>query len=65
MKITITPATLHISVPAEQKAQAHLLLQEVWRDEFAKKPHIIMELTPAAKSFVERAKLHPAILVYR
>jgi|GEM_PF-4052696 len=65
MQITITPATAHVSIPPELKGQAPLLLQDIWRDEFAQQSHLILEMTQAVKTFVERAKLNPAFLVYR
>lgn len=56
---------LQISIPAEVKAQAQLLLKDVWRAEFEDKPDIVMELTDdLAKVFVENMKLHPQVLVY-
>lgn len=65
MLITITPATVHVSIPPELKGQAPLLLQDIWREEFAHRSHFILEMTQAVKVFVEQAKLNPYILVYR
>lgn len=56
---------LQISIPAEVKAQAQLLLKDVWRAEFEDKPDIVVELTDdLVKVFVENMKLHPQVLVY-
>ncbi|GAB4431276.1 MAG: hypothetical protein Fur0044_28830 [Anaerolineae bacterium] len=65
MRITITPATAHVSIPLELKGQAPLLLQDIWRDEFAQQSHLILEMTQAVRNFIEKAKLNPTILVYR
>lgn len=65
MLIMITPATVHISIPPELKGQARLLLQDIWRDEFAHQTHFILEMTQAVRNFIEKAKLNPTILVYR
>lgn len=65
MLITITPATAHVSIPPELKGQAPLLLQDIWRDEFAHQPYFILEMTQAVRNFIEKAKLNPTILVYR
>lgn len=65
MLITITPAAVHISIPPELREQAPLLLQDIWRDEFAYQPYFMLEMTPPVLSFIEKAKLNPTILVYR
>lgn len=65
MLITVTPATVHISIPPELKGQAPLLLEDIWRDEFAHQSDVIVQMTQAVETFVEKAKLNPTILVYR
>lgn len=56
---------LKISIPTEIKAQAQMLLKDIWRTEFEGKPDIVLELTDdSMKVFVETMKLHPQVLVY-
>lgn len=65
MEITITPATVHISIPPELKPHAPHLLGDIWQDEFAHRCQFMVEMTQAVRAFVEKAKLNPTILVYR
>ncbi len=65
IRLTIFSNWLQVSIPTEKKAQAQLLLKDIWRTEFADKSNLVLELTDdSVKAFVEKVKLHPYILVY-
>jgi hypothetical protein len=65
IRLRIFSNWLQVYIPVEVKAQAKLLLKDIWRTEFDDKSYFVLELTDdSVKAFVEQVKLHPHILVY-
>lgn len=66
IEMTVSSETLKVMIPVEIRVEAHLRLQEIWRDEFIDRANFVMELSESVKAFIEKVKLdRNNILVYR
>ena len=65
IEIVVSEETLKIIIPEEMKAEARRHLGNIWRDEFAGRLNLVVELTEPIKAFIENVKLnHKPILIY-
>lgn len=65
IEIIVSAETLKIIIPEEMRAEAQRYLRDIWRDEFAGRSNLIVELTEPIKEFIEKVKLsRNQILIY-
>jgi len=65
IEIVVSVETLKIIIPEEMRAEAPHHLGNIWRDEFAGRSHLAVELTEPIKVFIEKVKLNRnPILIY-
>ena len=65
IEIVVSAETLKIVIPEEMRAEAQHHLSNIWRDEFAGRLNLAVELTEPIKAFIERVKLsRNQILIY-
>ncbi len=65
IEIIVSAETLKIIIPEETRAEAQRYLRDIWRDEFAGRSNLIVELTEPIKEFIEKVKLsRNQILIY-
>ncbi|MCL4301389.1 MAG: hypothetical protein KJ077_37155 [Anaerolineae bacterium] len=65
IEIVVSAEMLKIIIPEEMKAEARHHLGNIWRDEFAGRSNLAVELTKPIKAFIENVKLsRNPILIY-
>lgn len=65
IEIIVSAETLKIIIPEEMRAEAQRYLRDIWRDEFAGRSNLVVELTEPIKEFIEKVKLsRNQILIY-